>query len=137
MKTIEEIKQHEPIYLGDWSNCGLKQLIDDFSDYDENYEKQLIDLSGINILLAYYRYEDYNGEAFVLFEKDGQLYEVNGSHCSCYGLENQWEPRLTELKGIAYRLNEGHMVEENVYNSSNDEEYTNQYKTELKELLGV
>lgn len=47
------------------------------------------------IIIAVYEYEDYSGDAFVLFEEDGQLYEVHGGHCSCYGLEGQWEPEPT------------------------------------------
>lgn len=29
---------------------------------------------------------------------DGKLYEVHGSHCSCYGFEGQWEPTETTGK---------------------------------------
>lgn len=47
---------------------------------------------GVRILVAWYKDEDYQGDAWVLFEKGGKLYEVNGSHCSCMGLENQWAP---------------------------------------------
>lgn len=42
--------------------------------------------------------EDYgwDGHAFVLARnrEDGHLYEAYGSHCSCYGLEDQWSPEL-------------------------------------------
>jgi hypothetical protein len=37
----------------------------------------------------------------VIFEKDGKLWEVNGSHCSCYGLEGQWQPEETTWEAIA------------------------------------
>jgi hypothetical protein len=47
---------------------------------------------GVTIHLAWYKDEDYQGDSIVIFEKDGQLFEVVGSHCSCYGLEGQWEP---------------------------------------------
>ena len=39
-------------------------------------------------------------------EKNGQLYEVNGGHCSCYGLEDQWHPEETNLEAIKFRLDE-------------------------------
>lgn len=55
------------------------------------------------ILLAVYDVPGYEGTAFVLFERDGKLYEVNGSHCSCYGLESQWEPEETSWKALAMR----------------------------------
>jgi hypothetical protein len=54
-------------------------------------------------LFAAYTYEDYSGSAFVLFRKDGKLFEVNGSHCSCYGLEGQWEPEETSKEALLKR----------------------------------
>lgn len=47
-------------------------------------------LAGAELLAAAYTYEDYSGSAHVLFRRDGKLYEVNGGHCSCWGLEDQW-----------------------------------------------
>lgn len=55
------------------------------------------------ILYARYESYGYEGSAFVLFERDGKLYEVNGSHCSCYGLEGQWEPEETSWAALAMR----------------------------------
>lgn len=61
------------------------------------------ELEGCNIVFAAYTYEDYSGSAFVLFMKDGKLYEVNGSHCSCHGLEGQWQPEETFLEALRMR----------------------------------
>ena len=58
------------------------------------------ELEGCKILFACYGYEDCDGEAFVLYEYDGKLYEVHGSHCSCYGLEEQWEPEETTVEAL-------------------------------------
>jgi hypothetical protein len=44
------------------------------------------------VLFADYRNEDYEGSAHVLFLNGSKLYYVNGGHCSCHGLEDQWEP---------------------------------------------
>lgn len=65
-------------------------------------------LEGVEILLASYG-EDYgyDGAAFVLFRKGGALYEVNGSHCSCYGLEDQWKPEETTIAALRSRLDAG------------------------------
>lgn len=52
-------------------------------------------LSGATIHLAWYGYGSYCGSSLVIFEKDGTLYEVNGGHCSCHGLEDQWSPEET------------------------------------------
>jgi hypothetical protein len=98
------------MYLHDWSETGLEGLKYDFMISDA-------DLQGVNILLASYTYEDYSGYAFVLFEKNGKLYEVNGSHCSCYGLETedishgetQWQPEETTKEALIHRLTEGYL----------------------------
>lgn len=48
------------------------------------------------ILCAAYDSRDYSGEAVVILRIDGVLHEVYGSHCSCYGLEGQWDPKPVE-----------------------------------------
>lgn len=88
------------MYLHDWNNIeGVKN---DFEISDEQLED-------VKILLASYTYEDYDGSAFVLFLRDGKLYEVNGSHCSCYGLEGQWGPEETTREELEYRLKHGQL----------------------------
>jgi hypothetical protein len=53
--------------------------------------------------ILYASYGGYEGWAFVLFKRKGKLYEVTGSHCSCYGLEGQWEPEETSWAALAIR----------------------------------
>lgn len=55
----------------------------------------------LNLLYADYTYEDYSGDAYVLgYNKDSKLFfEVHGSHCSCYGLEGQWDEEYYEDVG--------------------------------------
>lgn len=60
-------------------------------------------LQGATVLLALYQYEDYSGDAIVIYEKDGKLFEVNGGHCSCNGLEGQWKPEETSWEALAIR----------------------------------
>jgi hypothetical protein len=60
-------------------------------------------LDGAELLLAWYGTGSYDGNAFVLYKKDGKLYEVNGGHCSCHGLEDQWEPEETSWEALALR----------------------------------
>jgi len=55
------------------------------------------------ILFASYGGRSYEGDAWVIFTKDRKLYEVNGSHCSCFGLEGQWKPEETSWEAIAMR----------------------------------
>lgn len=95
------------VYLQDWSESKRDGMMDDFGITEEQ-------LQGVEILLASYSYEDYSGSAFVLFRKDGKLFEVNGSHCSCYGLserdymgnstESQWDPEETSKEALLKRL---------------------------------
>jgi hypothetical protein len=84
------------MYLNDWSESKEVGMCGDFQ-----IEESVLD--GLNILLATYTYEDCNGDAFVLFEKDGVLFEVNGCHCSCYDLEGQWEPEETTSEALLAR----------------------------------
>lgn len=67
------------------------------------------ELDSIEILFASYTYECYQGDAFVLFLKDNKLFEVNGSHCSCYGLEGQWDPEETTKEALMHRITEGYL----------------------------
>lgn len=86
-------------FFGDFS-CS-DDIVNEFNITDQ-------DLEGVRILIADYNFEGYEGSAFVLFEKDGSYYEVHGDHCSCYGLEGQWEPEKTYLYALRYRLRKGH-----------------------------
>lgn len=92
------------IFLNDWDfnneKDSIKQLMSDF-------EIKESDLEGIEILLASYVYEDYNGDAFVLLKKGGKLFEINGSHCSCYGLEDQWDMEEADVESLKHRLESG------------------------------
>lgn len=57
-------------------------------------------LEGAFMLLARYQYEDYSGEAVVIYEKDDKIFEVHDSHCSCNGLEGQWQPEETSWDAL-------------------------------------
>lgn len=70
------------------------------------------------ILLAWYGYGDYDGSAFVLFERDGKLYEVNGGHCSCNGLEGQWDPEETSASELVHRIKNGGLGTDSYYDDN-------------------
>lgn len=86
------------IYLG---------LFDSIKRIESEFEVSGLKNSGVKILLAWYEYEDYSGDAYVLFEQDGKLFEVYGSHCSCYGLEGQWGPEETSVAFLEHRIEQG------------------------------
>lgn len=75
----------------------------DNEDVIDRYKAPEDALDGAIVYLAWYGYGDYCGSSLVVFEKNGQLYEVNASHCSCYGLEGQWEPEETSWEALKMR----------------------------------
>lgn len=77
------------VFFGDFSN--REDVFKQFDAQDVGHE----------ILFADYSTGSYEGSAFVVYrsEDDGKLYQVNGGHCSCFGLEGQWDPE--ELKDLA------------------------------------
>ena len=93
------------MYLNDWKN--KEEMMNAF-------EISADDLRGAKILFANYNNGGWEGDAFVLFARDGKLYEVNGSHCSCYGLEGQWEPEETTKEALLHRIKKG-TLGSNVY----------------------
>lgn len=71
---------------------------------DEEDKAQILKTLNESIVhLAYYGTGSYDGTSLVIFEHNGILYEVNASHCSCYGLEGQWAPEETSWNAIAMR----------------------------------
>lgn len=67
------------------------------------FDIDISELDGCKLIFAAYETGDYSGSALILFERDGKLYEVNGSHCSCYGLEDQWSPEETCMEALRMR----------------------------------
>ena len=91
--------------------------------------KAIKEWENIHILFASYGQDNYSGDAFVLAVVEGKLYEVNGSHCSCYGLEGQWELEETTIEALVHRLIEGKL--------GVDDYSDNEFHEELKEFLGI
>lgn len=87
-------------YFHDWANADKKSMLADFCEEESA-------LDGAEVIVASYTYECYSGEAYVLFRRDGKLYEVHASHCSCYGLEDQWSPEETSAEEILFCLDRG------------------------------
>ncbi len=98
----------DAVYLNNWSS--REDMVGSFSEWSwRNEESKSPDMTGVEVLLASYGTPAYEGYAFVLFRKDGVLYEVNASHCSCYGLEGQWSPEETTIESLRHRLDSGHL----------------------------
>ncbi len=150
MKTVKQLKKQTPVFLHNWT-----EKIDVIGDFENVYltgkeyratdapyankeywleKKQQMDealkkYADVNILFASYGTDNYSGDAWVLFEKDGQLFEANGSHCSCYGLEGQWSPEPVVLEELKTRIEAGYF--------GRDSYSDNEFVHELMVFLGL
>lgn len=87
--TQDQIKDHIA------NNYGSESY-----ELDPKVAKQLLDLE---ILIAYESVGSWgcDSSSFFLFKgKDGTLYEMQGSHCSCMGFENQFSLEETNTKTL-------------------------------------
>ena len=126
---MEQLQTDNGLYIGDWANESWRKTIG-FAAMAQDYEltpDEILDLAKCEILIAYYAIDGYDGESFVLFRKDGKLYEVNASHCSCYGLEGQWEPEETTVGALSLRLENSRL--------GTDYDGDNKFKAELQATL--
>jgi hypothetical protein len=80
---------------------------DVFAQFEENPD------ANIQIVYAHYEQDTYDGSAIVFFydKATKRYFEVHGSHCSCYGLENQWSPSAIEAKALELRLKDGYFYD--------------------------
>lgn len=113
---------------GAWPDPGVEPKVSDFASEaawreswrawnDENSRQQSFDAMrtalsgprwiGMTVLLASYDRE-WSGDAFVLFEREGRLWEVNATHRSgeCLG---PWEPEETTVDALRHRLQLGEL----------------------------
>ncbi len=140
-KAIEHVRvpSSPNAYWDLWDNYN--QMEDSFtgstySNWNIESDEDVVKLSMIpdKVLAAAYHYEDYEGHAFVLFIKDGMLFEVNGSHCSCYELEGQWEPELVDIESLEHRLLESLKEPEWGFVRYHGEDFTKHVLRELQEF---
>jgi hypothetical protein len=100
------------LYIGDFAS--VEDIRSNFSPNEESWrngshgECDLTDAD--HIWVAVYVQESYEGGAYVLYERNGDLFEVRGGHCSCHGLEGQWAPEATTLAAIRFRVDRGGYV---------------------------
>ena len=57
--------------------------------------------------MAVYECGSYDGEAVVIYRQADRYYFVSGSHCSCYGLEGQWDPEEYSAELLVEALRRG------------------------------
>ena len=78
---------------------------DSWADVCREFE-EVIDLPD-EVLLAVYESELYEGYADVIYRQADRYYWVSGSHCSCYGLEGQWDPEEYSAELLVAALRRG------------------------------
>lgn len=110
------------IFKGSWTSL---------EDIQRDFDMTPIEFVKYKVLLAVYEEWGYEGNAFVLLQErtTGKLFEINASHCSCYGLEGQWEPEETSVKALTYRMAYGALGE--MRNSECD------FRKELRNILHI
>jgi len=71
-------------------------VYDGFGDWkDVQYEFDMNDPEPANVIFASYEGGNYDGWATVCWiTDDGKIGYASGSHCSCHGLEGQWDPEF-------------------------------------------
>lgn len=79
----------------------------DFKNKQDVCNEFRIDNFDGTVIFAAYEYEDYSGSAEVIYIHEGKFYMVQGAHCSCYGLEDQWEPIEMPLDGLRRIVGDG------------------------------
>lgn len=82
MKGFLKALRVRPTYAGNFAK--REDVFNEFAKADD---------SDIQILYADYNTPEYEGYASVVYyrKSTGKYYEAYGSHCSCYGLEGQWD----------------------------------------------
>ena len=120
----------QPVFLHNWDS--KEDMIADFEKvyYKNNLTpEQIAKYDHVDVILASYGTDNYMGDAYVLFrnKNDGKLYENHGSHCSCYGLEDQWGEVETTLESIKLRVTEGSL--------GSDDYSDNVFKDEIRGVI--
>jgi len=87
-QELYKIKERFPVVFN--------ELFQTPEDIANRFNIPLSALDNLEFVYAWYDYEDYSGRALVIYynTEDEQYYEVHGGHCSCYGLEDKWEPEV-------------------------------------------
>lgn len=68
----------------------------EYTDWVYGEDREATALAAIpepdEVFVAAYEIGNYEGDSFVAFRRGDKFYINTGSHCSCMGLEGQWDP---------------------------------------------
>lgn len=89
--------------MAEWLALAGVAVYDGFTNAEEVAANFKIPAVDGTIVAALYGHESYEGSAIVIYVREGKLYESNGSHCSCNGLEDQWSEEETSVAALRKR----------------------------------
>lgn len=84
------------LYTGDLSGFTEAAVIDHVV---QAYQEDISVVKKYRFLIACEHEDSYDGSSYFLLKdkKTGDLFEVHGGHCSCYGFEGQFKPEGTTI----------------------------------------
>lgn len=84
-------------------------IFENWNDVQSNF--QMKEDEPDEVFVAGYSYEDYSGYSEVVYRRGTDYFIASGSHCSCYGLEGQWEPERYDKETLLVALKKRHQDE--------------------------
>lgn len=113
--TEQEVLDHLAIEYSDEQEYSDSE---DQTDSEQSREKNIQEakkmLSDYKVLIAYESVGSWGCDSssfFLLKHKEtGELFEINGGHCSCYGFEGQLELEGTTVEALKHRITKGQGV---------------------------
>ena len=115
-KTEQEIIEH---LVSQYSSES------DYSITEETKKESSEKLKNMEILIAYESVGNWGCDSssfFVMKDREtNKLYEVNGSHCSCYGFEGQLDLEETTVEALKFRVEKGYVFSCGGYDDNADE----------------
>lgn len=93
--TAFQFRDGQQVYRDGFS-AGWPSVVRDFGIAADSPEAVEPD----EMFFADYGYECYEGHAELIYRRGERYFRASGSHCSCYGLEGQWEPIAYETPAL-------------------------------------
>lgn len=82
-----------------------RELFGSWADVQSQFEMSMPQPD--EVIYAEYDRPGYEGYANVIYRNGDRFYWAHGSHCSCYGLEGQWDPEEYDARTLTYILRRG------------------------------
>ena len=99
--------------LEDLKDLSMEEVLSHLAKEYAESEQDAAKLNGLKVLIAYESVGDSGMDSnsfFLLEDEQGNLFEIHGSHCSCYGFERQLQLEETSVKALLFRLDNGNGV---------------------------